>query len=155
VTMAILGGLVLLVLMLFWKEFKLLSFDPDYTATLGYSVRWLDVLLTTLLVVAVVLGLQMVGVVLMSAMVVAPAAAARQWTNRLGLVVALSALFGALAGICGAIHSSREDHLPTGPTIVLWISGLVAVSILFAPNRGLVWSWFRSRAAGPPAPEGL
>jgi manganese/zinc/iron transport system permease protein len=143
VTMAILGGLALLIMGAFWKEFKLLSFDPDYAASLGFPVQWLDVLLTTLLVVAIVVGLQAVGVVLMSAMVVAPAAAARQWTDRLGLMVALAAVFGALAGISGAIISSTAAGLSTGPTIVLCISAIVVISLLFSPNRGLVWNWLR------------
>jgi manganese/zinc/iron transport system permease protein len=141
--MAVLGSLALLMMGMFWKEFKLLSFDPEYGASLGFPIRMLDVLLTTLLVVAIVVGLQAVGVVLMSAMVVAPAAAARQWTDRLGVMVALSAFFGALAGITGAFISSSVERLSTGPVIVLAISAIVGLSILLAPNRGLVWSWVR------------
>jgi manganese/zinc/iron transport system permease protein len=84
VSMGLLGGAALLLMGLFWKEFKLLSFDIEFGASLGFPMRALDILLTTLLVVAIVIGLQSVGVVLMSAMIVAPAAAARQWTDRLG-----------------------------------------------------------------------
>jgi len=143
VTMAGLGTLALLTMLIFWKEFKLLAFDPEYGASLGFPMRVLDVVLISLLVVAIVLGLQTVGVVLMSAMVVAPAAAARQWTDRLSLMVGLSALFGALAGVSGAVISSTTARLPTGPTIVLCISAIVLVSITLAPNRGLVWRWVR------------
>jgi len=75
--------------------------------------------------------------------VIAPAAAARQWTNRLGVMVTLAALFGALAGMSGAVLSSLTPRLSTGPTIVLIICGMVLVSLLFAPNRGLLWSWAR------------
>jgi manganese/zinc/iron transport system permease protein len=144
-TMAALGAVALLAMGVFWKEFKLLSFDPDFGASLGFPMRILDVLLTTLLVIAIVIGLQAVGVVLMSAMVVAPAAAARQWTDRLGLMVGLSALFGALAGVSGAVISGATPRLSTGPTIVLCISAIVLVSLLFAPNRGLVWNWARGQ----------
>lgn len=150
VTMAAVGGIALAVMALFWKEFKLASFDPAFGASLGFPIRLLDVLLTTLLVVAIVIGLQTVGVVLMSAMVVAPAAAARQWTDRLGTMIGLSALFGALAGVSGAAISSLVPRLPTGPTIVLCISAVVVVSLLFAPNRGLVWARFR-RGLAPSA----
>ncbi len=143
ITMGALGAVVLLVMGIFWKEFKLLSFDPEFGASLGFPMRAIDVLLTTLLVVAIVLGLQTVGVVLMSAMVVAPAVAARQWTDRLSLMVGLSALLGALAGVSGAVLSSNVERLPTGPTIVLCMSGLVLLSLTLAPNRGLVWSWVR------------
>lgn len=143
--MAITGALALAILLLFWKSFKLLSFDSDFAQTIGNPVRLLDVLLTTLIVVAIVLGLQAVGVVLMSAMIVAPAAAARQWTNRLGVMVILSAIFGAVAGISGATISSTQTHLPTGPVIVVCISVIVLVSLCFAPNRGLLWMWFARR----------
>lgn len=140
IVMALFGSVALLILGLFWKEFKLLSFDRDFGASLGFPMQWLDVLLTTLLVVAIVIGLQAVGVVLMSAMIVAPAAAARQWTDRLGLMVVLAACFGALAGMIGAALSSLGDGFSTGPVIVLCISAIALFSILFAPNRGLVWS---------------
>jgi len=143
VTMAVLGTLALLAMLIFWKEFKLLTFDPEFGASLGFPMRVLDILLITLLVVAIVLGLQTVGVVLMSAMVVAPAAAARQWTDRLGVMIGLAALFGALAGVSGALISSTTARLPTGPTIVLCISAIVLISLALAPNRGLVWRWVR------------
>jgi manganese/zinc/iron transport system permease protein len=144
-TISILGVMAIAITLVFWKEFKLLSFDPEYAASLGLPVRVLDVVLTTLLVVAIVIGLQAVGVILMSAMVVAPAAAARQWTNRLGLMIFLAALFGAVSGIGGAVISSAAAGLGTGPVIVLFISGLVLLSMLFASNRGLVWNWLRQR----------
>jgi manganese/zinc/iron transport system permease protein len=144
-TMAGLGGTVLLLLALFWKELKLLAFDPDYLVALGFPVRRLDIVLTTLLVIAIVIGLQTVGVVLMSAMLVAPAAAARQWTDRLGPMVLLAGLFGAASGLCGAVLSSLVPHLPTGPTIVLCVTALTVVSLLAAPNRGLISAWLRSQ----------
>lgn len=143
ITMASLGAVALLAMATFWKEFKLLSFDPDFGASLGFPIRLIDVLLTTLIVVAIVIGLQTVGVVLMSAMIVAPAAAARQWTDRLGMMVAISAFFGALAGVTGALISSTTARLPTGPTIVLCISAIALFSLLLAPNRGLLWSRIR------------
>lgn len=138
VTMATLGAVALIAVTLLWKEFKLLSFDPDFAGSLGYSTRWLDVLLTSLIVIAIVVGLQTVGVVLMSAMIVAPAAAARQWTERLNVMVVLAGVFGALAGLIGAITSSLVTKLPTGPTIVLYMSGIVFLSLLFAPERGIL-----------------
>jgi len=140
ITMGVIGLIALTALLLFWKEFKLLSFDSEYAASLGFPVRWLDIGLTTLLVIAIVIGLQAVGVILMSAMVVAPAASARQWTNRLGVMVFLSAAFGAVGGVGGAVISSTGAGLATGPVIVLVISLIALISILFAPNRGLVWN---------------
>ena len=145
IVMAIFGGTTLLLLLLFWKEFKLLSFDRDFGASLGFPMQGLEIFLTILLVVAIVIGLQAVGVVLMSAMVVAPAAAARQWTDRLGLMVALSAAFGALAGVAGTLISSTGSALATGPVIVLCASLLVVVSLFFAPNRGMLWNALQRR----------
>lgn len=143
VTMAVLGGAVLIALLLLFKEFRLLSFDPEFGGSMGISMRTCDLILTSMLVIAIVIGLQTVGVVLMSAMIVAPAAAARQWTDRLGLMVGLAGLFGATAGVTGAIISSTTSRLPTGPTIVVCISAIVIFSLLLAPNRGMVWNWLR------------
>ncbi len=144
VVMAVLGGTAVSLMALFWKELKLLTFDPDFGASLGFPMKWLDYLLLGLLVTAIVVGLQAVGVVLMSALIVAPAAAARQWTNRLGIMVLLSALFGAASGVSGAVISSLGRGLSTGPVVVLAASLIVAVSLLFAPNRGLIWRQRRS-----------
>ncbi len=146
-----LGAAVTGLLAIFWKEFKLLAFDPDYAASVGYPVRALDLLLTTLTIAAVVVGLKAVGVVLMTALLVAPAAAARQWTNRLGGVVVLAGAFGAAAGSGGTVFrhvAGAEIALPTGPTIVLTATGLVALSLVFGTARGLAWAPLR-RAARP------
>lgn len=138
VTMAVLGAAAVATVVVLWKEFKLLSFDPAFAASLGFPTGLLDVALTSLIVIAIVVGLQAVGVVLMSAMIVAPAAAARQWTERLNVMVILSGLFGALVGLAGAVTSSVVPRLPTGPTIVLYMSAVVVASLLFAPERGVV-----------------
>jgi len=145
--LVVLGVPALFVLFAFWKEFKLLSFDPDFAASLGYPVRRLDWLLTAVVVVAVVLGLQTVGVVLMSALIVAPAAAARQWTDRLGPLVLLAMALGAGSGVAGTLLShtlsERGRAVPTGPTIVLTITAVALVSLAFAPRRWLLASAIR------------
>lgn len=144
IVMAALGAIALCVMLLFWKEFKILLFDPDFGEAIGYPIQRVDVLLTTLLVIAIVIGLQTVGVVLMSAILIAPAAAARQWTDRLSFVVVLAGIFGAVSGVSGAVLSATTARLPTGPTIVLCATVIVLISLMFAPNRGLVASWIRS-----------
>jgi len=143
VVMSALGTLCLLVLVVLWKEFKLLSFDSEFGDSLGRPTRRLDGLFTLMLVIAVVIGLRTVGVVLMSAMVVAPAAAARQLTNRLASMVVIAAVIGVVSGSGGAVLSSVVPHLPTGPTIVLVLSTIVVVSLVFAPKRGLLWRWIK------------
>lgn len=141
ITMTSLGGLVLMILLLFWKEFKLLSFDPEFARSLVLPVRWLDISLTTLLVITIVIGLQTVGVVLMSAMIIAPAAAARQWTDSLGPMTFIAMAIGALSGVGGVMLSTATSNLPTGPTIVVCAGGIVVVSMLIAPRHGVVWRW--------------
>jgi manganese/zinc/iron transport system permease protein len=142
--MSTLGLGVIACLILFWKEFKIISFDPDYARSQGLPVHGLDIFLTALIVTAIVSGLQTVGVILMSAMIVAPAAAARQWTDRLGMMVLISAVLGAAAGSAGAVASGLISRLPTGPAIVVFLSALVFGSLLFAPRRGLLWDWYRA-----------
>lgn len=141
--MSIVTGICLLVLLLFWKEFKILLFDKDYAHTLGFNVKFIDILITTFIVLAIVLGLQTVGVVLMSAMLLAPAAAARQWTNSLGLMVFLAAILGASAGVFGTAISSTQNNLSTGPVIVLVASVFVLFSFIFSPKRGLLFRQIR------------
>lgn len=145
VVIAGLGSVAVVLTLLAWKEIKLLAFDRAFGASLGIRMGRVDILLTSILVLAIVIGLQTVGVVLMSAMVVAPGAAARQWTDRMGRMVGIAAVFGAAAGIAGAILSSSIRRLPTGPTIVLCLSAIVLVSLLLAPNRGVVWNLLRRR----------
>lgn len=144
--MALFGIPALLLVALLFKEFKLLSFDRGFAASLGRPVRGLEVLLTALLVLVVVLGLQTVGVILMVATLVAPAAAARQWTDDLSRMVPLAGLIGAAAGALGALASHLLPRMPTGPAIVLVASAAFAVSLLAAPRRGLVGALLRRRA---------
>lgn len=141
--MAIVTGCCLIVLLLFWKEFKILLFDADYTKTLGFNTKFIDILITSFIVLAIVLGLQTVGVVLMSAMLLAPAAAARQWTNSLGVMVFLAAIFGAFSGVFGTAISASQNNLSTGPVIVLVASVFVLFSFVFSPSRGLLFKQIR------------
>ncbi len=143
--MAGLGVLVLSSVMLLFKEFQVVTFDREFAAASGFPVRLLEMSLTGLLVLVVVVGLQTVGVVLMVAALVTPAAAARQWTERLGVMIFLSALIGGASGAIGAVASAATPRLPTGPTIVLISSFILAVSLLFAPRRGLVWARLEER----------
>lgn len=143
--MAIVTGLCLLILFLFWKEFKILLFDADYTKTLGFNTRLIDVLITFFIVLAIVLGLQTVGVILMSAMLLAPAAAARQWTNKLSTMIVLAAIFGAFSGVFGTAISASENNLSTGPVIVLVAAVFVIFSFVFSPGRGLLFREIRFR----------
>ncbi|HES57860.1 MAG TPA: metal ABC transporter permease [Firmicutes bacterium] len=145
VTVSVMAGAAVLLVLLCWKEIKLHTFNPEFAASAGFHNRLIDFGVATLIVVSIVAGLQLVGVVLMSALLVAPAAAARQWTNRLPVMVALAGGFGALSGIIGAVLSSLGAGIPAGPAIVLVATALVTLSLLFAPERGIAWAWLRHR----------
>ncbi|WP_432412401.1 metal ABC transporter permease [Rasiella sp. SM2506] len=143
--MAVVTGVALFILLLFWKEFKIMLFDADYTKTLGFNTKFIDALITFFIVLAIVLGLQTVGVVLMSAMLLAPAAAARQWTNKLSTMIFIAAIFGAFSGVFGTAISASQNNLSTGPVIVLVASVFVLISFIFSPGRGLLFKQLRFR----------
>ena len=145
ILMAVCGAVLLALVLLFWKEFKLFTFDSDFAQSLGFSPKRLNLLLSFMIVLAIIIGLQTVGVILMSAMLITPAVAARQWTNKLWVMVLLSAAFGAVSGAAGTAASSMIPKLPTGPAIVVFISLLAAISILFAPGRGILHRLYRRR----------
>ena len=128
------GVFALLVVGLFWKEFKLLCFDPDFGGTMGFSMKSLDLLVTAVIVSAIVIGLQTVGVVLMSSMLIAPAVAARQWTAGMGSMVILAASVAAVSGVTGVALSAGLENVPTGPAVIVCVSVIAFFSVLFSPN---------------------
>jgi len=138
------GTAALLILALFWKEFKLITFDAEFAGANGFRLNFLTMLLSTLIVVAIVLGLQLAGVILMVGMLIAPGIAARQWTNKLEQMVILAAVLGAFSGGAGAVISATAVGIPTGPTIIVVAVGLALISMAFAPGRGLVWQQWRA-----------
>ena len=142
-TMIFVGVIVLAIVLLFWKEMKLVSFDLEYAITIGYNVTLVNALMIFLLVLAIIIGLQTVGVILMSAMIITPAVAARQWTNKFSVMVILSAIFGAMSGALGSIISITDDKLATGPIIVVVATVIAIVSILISPKRGVIYRLYQ------------
>jgi manganese/zinc/iron transport system permease protein len=140
----ILAGLIMMLLLLFWKEFAVLVFDYHYTQSLGFPAKRLDIFLMFLMGACIVIGLQTVGVVLMSALLVAPAAAARQWTSKLSSMVVVAGIIGGLSAAVGALISASVVRLPTGPVIVIVLSSIVLLSLIIAPHRGLLADYWRS-----------
>lgn len=134
----IVGGIALVIMLLFFKEFALRSFDPQHAAVLGLNVRLIDTLTFTTIVLAIVIGVKSVGLVLMVAFIVTPPAAARQWTKSLGAMVTLSAIFGAVGSGMGAYLSIAVVNAPTGPLIVLTLFAIFVVSLVFSPQRSIV-----------------
>lgn len=143
---ALFSLVIIIVLTLFYRPLQLLHFDRAYSTVLGLPVRSLDALVLLALAVAIVIGMRSVGVVLMSAMLIAPAAAARQLVRGLFTFFCLSGIFGMLSGFLGTylsvqvpvwVHQPKLP-LPTGPMIVLIATGFCLLSLLCSPRRGLV-----------------
>ena len=146
-----LAFVVALTLILLFRYLEILYFDPDFAKVVGVPTAVVNGLVQLLLVLAIVVGMRSVGVVLMSAMLIAPAAGARQWTQKLSTFFILAALLGTLSGFLGNAFSVwipkwvDEPHLslPTGPMIVLTASSLCLFSLLFAPKKGYVTRMLR------------
>ena len=138
IVFSITAVLLLVTVFFLFKELTILAFDPDFAATIGIPVRAIELVLTTLTVLAVVIGIQAVGVVLMAAMLITPAAAARFWTEDVRVMVGLAALFGAISGFAGAFISYTAPSMPTGPWIVVVVSCIAFFSFFFAPGKGII-----------------
>jgi manganese/zinc/iron transport system permease protein len=130
-------GLVL-VIFLFYKSFKLVCFDRDFALALGIKVKRIEMLLSVITVMAVAIGIQAVGVVLMAALLITPAASARYWTNNLKVMLVLSAVLGAFSGVAGAFVSYTMPKMPTGPWIVMCLSLLAVISVFLGTQQGVL-----------------
>ncbi|WP_181702929.1 metal ABC transporter permease [Chthonobacter albigriseus] len=145
VVIAVGGLLAAAVVVLLRRPMTLVSFDPEFAAAAGYDVRRIDLAMLGLVMAVTVVGLKLVGLVLIVALLIIPPVTARFWTNRSDVAVLLSAAFGAVSGYVGSSISASAPDLPTGPIIVLSCFALFAVSLLFAPDRGVVASLVRHR----------
>jgi manganese/zinc/iron transport system permease protein len=130
--------LCLAVMILLYKEFQLVSFDSDFARSLGWPVYAVDLLLMSLIAAAVVIGLPNVGVVLISALLIMPGAAARIWTDQLSNVLLLAGIFGFVTGLVGTLLSAYYEQLPAGPIIVLSGTTLFLASMLIGFRRGII-----------------
>jgi manganese/zinc/iron transport system permease protein len=131
--------LVISVCALVHKELALICFDAEYAAAAGWSVGGFDLLLTALVIVVTVLGMQSVGLLLVVALLVLPPTSARFWTDRLGTMVWTAALLGGVASACGVLLSAGVPKLAAGATIVLMGTFGFVVSVLFGRRGGLFW----------------
>ncbi len=140
------AALIIIVLTaLFWKELKLISFDVEYAKTLQIPVTFTLILYRALLIMTIIIGIQSVGAILISSLLIAPAVGARQWTNKLGTMCILAGFFGMVSAIGGTIWSTSVQKLPTGPAIIVILSVIVLLSLIFAPNRGILWQYRKNK----------
>lgn len=140
----IIGAIVLLVVILFYKELLVSSFDPTMAAAYGLPTKLIHYIIMILLTMSTVASLQTVGVVLVVAMLITPASTAYLLTNKLSTMILLSACFGAFSAVIG-LYFSFVYNLSSGAVIVLVTTGLFLIAFIFAPQQGVLWKFIRSR----------
>jgi len=129
---------LIFVVFLFYKEFKLISFNSDFARSIGLPVNFLEFVLSSLTVLAIAVGIQAVGVVLMAALLITPATAARFWTHQLWKMILIATILGAFSALLGTYISYLYPSMPTGPWIVVCLSFIALSSIFFAPKNGIL-----------------
>lgn len=145
ITFSALSILLVIAVFIFYKEFKLMSFDRQFARTIGLPLKFLEFVLSTLTVLAIVAGIQAIGVVLMAAMLITPAAAAKFWTDRLFFMLILASVFASISSVSGSFISYTAPAMPTGPWIVVVISFIAMTSFFIAPRKGIISKWWRKR----------
>src|SRR5690606_25859316 len=135
----------ILAILIFYKEFQLLIFNRDFATVIGLPVKRLEFLFNSLMVLAVVTGIQAIGVVLMAAFLITPAAAAKFWTDRLGAMLFIAVVIALFSGISGAYISFVLPNMPTGPWVVVVLSLLAFLSFFFSHKKGLITRWYSKK----------
>ncbi|NVJ87606.1 MAG: metal ABC transporter permease [Algoriphagus sp.] len=136
---------IISVLIGLFKEFQLLVFNPEFGKAIGLPMLSIRMAFNTLMILAVVIGIQAIGVVLMAALLITPGAAARFWTDRLKTLLILAALFASISGIFGTFVSYTLPQMPTGPWVVVILSLIALLSFLLAPKRGMLSRFYHRK----------
>ncbi len=144
-TFGSLGLLILVTVALLFKELKVLAFDPQHAQASGLPVKTLELILSTLTVLAVAIGMQAVGIVLIAALLITPPSAARGWTDRLIPMFLLSGSIGGFSGVVGAFISYSAPNMPTGPWTVVTLSVVAILTLFLAPRRGVLFRLLKKR----------
>ena len=135
---AICGSIILVVMLIFYKGFKLVSFDKQHALSVGIPTKLYELGLSVLTVMAIAIGINVVGVILMAALLITPASTARLWTNKLFPMIILGIVLSLIASIIGTFISYKYSGMPTGPWVVVCLSIFAFVSILIAPQKGVL-----------------
>lgn len=138
----IISIIILVIIIIFWKNFKISIFDKDFSKTIGINSNIYRLLISILITINVILGIQIAGVILISAFMIIPHITARLWSNKLNIIVFTSAILGGLSSFLGSILSSIYENLPTGPTIVLILNIFFIISILLSPKTKILKKLF-------------
>lgn len=145
------GGFAFVVAFALRRALILASFDREMALAMGLPVFWLDTILLLLITLTIVIALRAVGNILVLAMFVTPAAAARLLVDDMGRMMVVSAIIGAMSGVIG-LYLSWHTDLAAGGMIVLTATGIFLVTLLFAPRHGLLVRLFRTRTAAVDTP---
>ena len=135
---SVLAGFVILIVMIGFKEWKLYLFDPDFAKGLNLSLNVMNMIYILVLVLTIVIGIQAVGVILMSALLIIPPVSARHWTHSFRMMLWLSGGIGGVSGAVGTTISALGTSWPTGPFIVLTSGFIFLISLFFGTKKGLI-----------------
>lgn len=138
-TVLVISLIVYTIVMLLWKEFKVFIFNQEFAETLGFNSKFLNSMFSILIVLVIIAGIQMLGVVLLSSMIIAPAVAIRQFSNKYHNNFIIGGIISSVSGFFGSIISSVLK-IPTGPSIIVLLSVVVLIAILFSPKKGLIFN---------------
>lgn len=144
--LSIVAVIILVAVAVFFQKFRLIAFNRPYAQSIGLNIAFYEVVLALLIVMSVVIGLQIVGVVLMAAVLLTPIAAARFWSRSLSRMLIIAGTIGGLSGMVSANISYMAPAMPTGPWMVVVLSVFFFISFLFAPERGILSGWRRLQA---------
>jgi len=142
ITFAIFTSILVLMIIIWYRPLKLVTFDRDFALVKGLPVKRLEGMLSFMTVIAIAIGIQAIGVVLMAALLIAPVVAARYWTHNLQLLILLSVVFASISGIAGAYISYTLPRMPTGPWVVIVLALFALISILLGTSKGIVVRWY-------------
>lgn len=140
----IVGGIVILAVVLFYKELLIATFDETMAAAYGLKTRLIHYGIMILLTLVTVASLQTVGVILVVSMLITPASTAYLLTNRFSVMIVLAALFGACSSVIG-LYISFEMNISSGPVIALAATALFLIAFLFSPKQGVLWRTLRRK----------
>lgn len=139
--------ILIFILIIFWKNFKVLVFDYTYSISIYGRKKTLfyNLLLSLITIISIIIGLEIVGAILISALVIIPAVTARQWTNNFNFMIILSGFFGGISGFIGTLLSSSKLNMPTGAIIIIILGIIFIFSIFFSNRRGLFKKYLYKR----------
>lgn len=145
-TMLALALLVIIIVIICFKEWKIFLFDPEFAKGLGLSLKGMNTLYLAVLITTIVVGIQAVGVILIAALLIIPSVSARYWTESFQMMVVLSALIGGASGFVGTFISAIGKGWPTGPFIVIVAGSIFIISLVFGKAKGLLWQYLQGKS---------